>query len=93
MKLVSFVANKLVLITFEINGDPLSPTFACAVCVCIQAVASIDHVPFSISNYNADEQFPLTKRDRLHGNQRAEHFSRVKSADNEKIKFPRRSAP
>lgn len=31
-------------------------------------VASIDHVPFSISDYNADERFSLTKQDGLHSN-------------------------
>lgn len=61
-----------------------SPTLACAERVCIRAVASIDHVPFSIFDYNADRQFPLTKQDGLHSNQLAEHSPGVKSADNEK---------
>lgn len=52
-------------------------TFACTEHVCIQAVASIDHVPFSIFDYNADERFSLTKQDELFSNQYVEYFSKV----------------
>lgn len=39
----------------------VSLTFARTEHVCVQAVASIDHVPFSIFDYNADKRFPLMK--------------------------------
>lgn len=43
----------------------LSLIFACIERVCTHAVASIDHVPFSISDYNENERFPLTKQDEI----------------------------